>query len=136
MSTVSTIISGGEKHPIYFGMLELENYEQLTGTTVGDLLAKAQVLSTVTEENFKWPFTTTEMINVAYVGLNGGARKQKRKNEYTREEAAEIIDEGKAVFMQIFTAFGQSAARSYGGEVEEDLAGNAPSPKRRASAKK
>lgn len=137
MSTVQTIISGDEKHPIFFGMLELEEYEQKTGGTIGGLLQDISKLGNdAGGEGFKFPFKISQMIDIVHVGLNGGARKQKRKNEYTREEAAHVIENGKAVFTQVLTIFASSAARAYGGEAENDEEGNAPSPKRGAGKTK
>lgn len=132
---MKAIKSGGNDYPLHYGMLELEQYEELSEEPIGNLFSRIAGMAGK-EGELMFPFSAKEIINITLTGLNGGARKAKNNNEYTREQASEILEDGNGLAVQVLQIFAESLAKSIGGEAKSDDEGNAPSPKGRSSKKK
>lgn len=124
---MNTIHSGGVDYPLHYGMLELEKYEQLSNSPIGDLFSKFTEMSGGKQVNM--PFSAKEMLDISFVGLQGGARKTKSGNEITREQAADILEDSDGGFVAVLQVFAQSLAKQFGGQAKTDETGNAPGPK-------
>lgn len=133
MNTKTKMIKAlGKEHPIYFGMVELELYEEVSNRPIGELFSALASIPTEEEDTgIVFPFKMAEIVDICFVGLHGGARVTKSKKKVTRTHAIEILDSGEADFNQILTLFTSTLTKVFGGETASQ--GNAPSPKGRKS---
>jgi hypothetical protein len=96
MSELKKIAIGGEMRPIHFGFAALSQWCDLSGLGLNELSNVGENLS------------LSNAINLIYVGLKHGARRDKKSFDYTADDIGDWIDQdGMEVFnecMEIFAA--------------------------------
>ena len=95
------VLIGKEKHPVYFGMATLSDFEEMSGIGIAD------VGSSMTLKN---------SFRLAYLGLKHGARRAKTECAFANEfDVMDLQDEHPETLGNIMEEF----AKQYTPETEE-----------------